>query len=115
MAPKPWEKKGGNPEKYIVPTAHNISEIIQSNPTPKEETPKITATTGSLPTTSETALTTGSALGGGLGSSYGGYGSGLGGYSSYGGMGGMGGIYGGYGGFGGMYGGGMYGMGMGGM
>lgn len=98
----------------LVAPAHNISEIIQSNPTVKEEVPKIDdinkVATSTNPLDSNNLLGTSSY--GGMGGMYGGYG-GYGGMSSYGlggygGMGmGMGGMYGGYGGMG------MMGMGMG--
>jgi peroxin-13 len=115
MPPKPWETKGGNRYISLVPPAHNISEIIQSSPTMKEETPKISADPSLA--NPDTAVSNGLGIGSGMGSSYGGYGGGGygGGLGSYGmgGMGGMGMYGGGYGMGGmGMYGGG-YGMGMG--
>ena len=113
---------------YVGPTIDNVSEMIQSNPTVKEEVPKISADVIEMnrqmgdakvgePAVAGTNGTTGA---GSLGvnSPYGtGYGSGYG--SSYGGgygrsYGGYGGSYGGYGRMGmgmGMGMGGMYGMG----
>ena len=43
MPPKPWETRKSIHHNNQEPTAENISEIIQSNPTVKEDVPKITA------------------------------------------------------------------------